>query len=713
MNTDRTNRLPLLLQNTATESGAVALGIVLAYHGRHCSLNELTDACGTTRNGTSPRKLMHAAMVEGLKGKWQPTQDKLKECSGWQNIQTPFISRDRKNQYCVILKAQEEKAKIYNSAKGLQTCKLSDLNSQEILTFSPTSNFKPSKREHQLTERNADLLKPLISKIAVLFMLASGAVIPTLMIAACSAQFIDQFLEQKRLSFGIPIIWLALIAILISISMTLLRNTIIRRMNYVAQRFLADSIYETLFTRTISFFEHRRSGDLAARLMYPYNLPRGAIINCLTPALGLWTNTLLVFFSAFISVQLFLITLTSFVAILYVSYKITIKTKPNLAIRQKALSARTSLALEMIDKLEDFKGSATEFSILQCWHQHFADTVEQNQIIGTKKIIRDSSLNGFIFASRALMLGIGGLLIIQGNVSLGNLLAFIFIENQISDSLYAIPEISNSWQSVQGSLLLFSDLQQAKKDPWNSSFKRDLTLASEQSTCIQEISCKAMAYAFSQLDPPFLHHFDLTIHRGQQILLRGPSGSGKTILLQLLAGLIEPTDGMLLVNHQPIQVIDSRIWHKNVSYITENTALFECSFLENITLWREGCTHEHAIESAKVVGIANFIQNYEKGFDHFLNNASQQLCNSQIAQLAIARALCAKPTILLMDLDSSRLSCEDEQRFYQYCREQLITVISISERSLRYIPYDQVITINDGIIVSQNHPLPGKQVVES
>ena len=678
-------KLPQLLQSVEAESGAVALGIALACQGKTCTLRELSSASGVTRDGTTPEKLLKAAESFGLGGQWESLNNDETADERIQNLSGTAISLDSCNCYCVILASHQDAAEIYNTAKGRQQQKLKNFRGSQLLPLTTTESFSRSQRT-PFWQSSLKSVNPLRRSLLALFLLATGSVVPTLMIAACSSQFIDQFLQQNRLSFGIPIVWLALIALSLSVCMTLLSNLLLRRMCFVLERRMADEVFETLFTRSYGFLTLRDRGDLASRMMYPYYIPGTGIFSFLSPILGLWTALLIVVFSAFISLPLFLLLLLGFVVILRASYVVTSKTADNLTIRQKANNSRYATAFQLINNLYSFKGSGTEFSMLQKWHGFFAEGVNQNQIIGKQKVKRNVTINGTIFATQVLLLGIGGLLIIQGSVSLGSLLAFVFIQGQISDSLQSIPAISNGWQSLQGLLLLYDDLYQGEQDSWHRGLERadhDNTNMEETNDMSNlEITMNDLGCRFSQFDEPILKDFSNHISQGEQILLRGESGSGKTILLQIISGLLEHTEGELIVNGLPITSIDSREWHNKVSYVDDNPSLFSGNLLENITAWRMDCRRSDAINAADIVGLTDWIERFEAGFEHHLENAEQILCSSQKIQFGIARALCGNPRVLLLDVDTSKLRKEDEQRIHDHCREESITLIGLSERSM-------------------------------
>ena len=686
--------LPQILQSVAAESGPVALGIALACYGRICHLSELSAACGVTRDGTSPSKLLSAANQFGLIGEWKTINIiDLKHL-----LHKPTICFTDNFNYSVILNIDETTVEIYDSQIGRIKKSHDQIHSTQMLSLSKSEGFYTSECSPYWLSC-LKLVSPLRWEFLALALLATGSVIPVLMIAACSSQFIDQFLEQKRLSFGVPIVWMAFLALALKSSMSLISDALLRRMSYVLERRMADDLFETLFTRSSSFLELRNGGDMASRLMYPYYIPGTAFFQFLDPALELWTSTFIVLFSAFISFPLFVFLFLGYVAILVSSYQVTVSASNDLVILQKSNSQRYATAFQIINNLESLKAGAMEFSLLEKWHSDFARTIEENQIIGKKKVVRDISINGSIFVTQVLLLGIGGVFIIQGSVSLGSLLAFLFIQDQIADSLQSIPSISNGWQSLQGKLLLYDDIKQAESDQWHKPFQRSelLELSNHQGSF--NIELKNVAYCFSSLDDPFLSDINCTIKSGQQVLIRGEHGCGKTTFMQLLSGLRHPSGGSQLLNGQLLDSIDSRFWHQNVLYIGDKIPLFQGSILENITVWRNGCTSENAIHAASVVGLSGWIDLFERGIEHHLSNPNQILCNSQKLQLGIARILCGQPRVIIMDLNTTELRLEDERRIFSYCRDRGITIVSLSERIADENSYDQVLYLQRGTLI--------------
>ncbi len=688
-------KLPQLLQSVQAESGAVALGIVLALYGKSCCLSELCIASGVTRDGTNPKKLLHAAEHFGLTGDWKISNNRLDIKNMIEDQCMPLICVDESNCYFVVLNIKATTVEIYDTRLGRLQKSLDQIVANQILVLSPSRDFHTSDAL-PYWRSCLQLALPLKWEFIALVLLATVSVIPILMIAACSSQFIDQFLEQRRLSFGVPIVWLALIALSLKVAMSLTSDVLLRRMSYVLERRMADDVFETLFTRSSSFLERRDSGDMASRLMYPYLVPGSAIFAFLSPALGLWTSTLIVIFSAFISIPLFLFVLTGFIAILIASYRVTVSTSDNLTILQKSNSSRFSIAFQMINNLESLKSDGIEFNILNKWHSFFAEGVQQNLSIGKQKVIRNVSIDGSIFVTQALLLGVGGILIIQGSVSLGSLLAFLFIQDQIAESLFSIPAISNGWQSLQGKLLLHDDLKQAEVDVWHKPFERTRSDESDEYSDSFEIELVDVAYRFSHLDQPVLSDINCTIKNGMHVLLRGESGSGKTLFMQLLSGLRHPSEGTQMLNGTSISEIDSNYWHRNVVYLGEDIPLFDGTILENITCWRSNCSTVDVIKVSSVVGLTHWIRRFERGFEHHLVNPNQILCNSQKIQLGIARILCGKPRIALIDVNTAELRSEDEKRIYNFCRDEGISLVSLSERSAHHALYDQILFLQRG-----------------
>ena len=303
-----------------------------------------------------------------------------------------------------------------------------------------------------------ELLAPVESSLKLIALIGTVRVIPLLLIAACSSQFINNFIDQERLSFGLPIVWLITLSMCVSLFLTYARFLASRRCAYVLTKLMSVDIFENIVGSSYEYLKQRDPNELAARMLIPWYVP-DILFNSFVPSVvRLWTNSLVLVFSILISPELFALLLLGVIATGYMTYKVTKESLPYQAIQAKEYNDAFSTGMSCITSLEGIKGEAIESVALRKWQDHFLVIVDVNQKLGKLSIARNLTISGAVFAIKALLLGVGGLLILNGRVTLGTLIAFLFIEEQVAGALYAIPNLAQSWQRLDAYMRLYYDL---------------------------------------------------------------------------------------------------------------------------------------------------------------------------------------------------------------------------------------------------------------
>mgnify|MGYP001193659786 CR=1 FL=1 len=676
--------LPRLLQTSPNESGAVALGIVLACLGKHLSIAELRKLTGTNQSGTTTDKLSTAIHQCGLVGQWvRCDKDASLPSPLFNNRDLPAIVHEGNGKFYALLECQHDTALVYSPTRGLTHTAIHDLPIQSILALSLAPEFVSGGEP-------VSIWRPLYSfaikfklELILLVVLTITSVVPVIVIAACSSQFVDQVLENKFYSFAIPIVWIAIISLVVAVSIRLLFDLIIRRLNFVLIRVLARDVYQYVMTKEQQYFLERPSGSIAYRMMAPYLLTYSISFAFLPPVLNLVFGLLLVFLSAFISVPLCLVLLFGSFVNIYSSYLATIATSSELSAKQRELSLMNSALYAILQYVGEYKSISAEFAATKQWHNHFYNILNLEQSVGIKNNIRNIISSASTFLTEVLVLCIGGILVIQGSVSLGTLLAFLFIQSRVNISLSAIPSISQAWQFLIGNLMSYGDLQQAAVDSSIDIFDRDLHLNDGtydpqiDSSCLEILG---VTYATSDLDPPLFSGLNLSVSSGQRLLIESKNQDSGSVLFNLISGLIQPSSGVIRLGGVDIRSYPTHLLRKKIAYVGVEIPFFDDSIQNNITLKRGFVESDQLVPVCKAVGLDQFVNRYNDAYQSRLHNPTSFLSVSEKFQFSIARALIASPLILILDFDIFKLDSSVELSVYQFCRQHSITVISTSCR---------------------------------
>jgi ABC-type bacteriocin/lantibiotic exporter with double-glycine peptidase domain len=701
---NKRNRIRAILESEPNESGAISLGILLAFYGRHLSLTQLKNDCGVTRDGTTVPKVAAAAELNGLLRLKQASV----ELEALQRLDKqghlPAIILGAHNRFSVLVRCQRDQLEVFDTARGFLQLRPSELFIEEVLLFAPGPEFEIAGHPASAWAMLKRLFLPLKSELLLLVLIATASLIPLLTIAGSTSQFIDAFLQEQRFSFGIPIAWLLLIAVCLSLLLTLFRDLLIRRLEYVLTRSFAATVYESCFSADFPYYLQRSSSELAMRMAFASKIPNLIISQLGTALLQLWTGVLVIAFSSLISPVLFVLLIASFAIVLGFNVLVT----KSLSINNDALTAEgnqaLSLGIQGIGNIESIKSSGLEFEFLRDWQAHYVEGLRQKLIISRQMIRSVVLVNGSIFAITFGLLGVGGIMIIKGSLSLGSLLAFLFLQSQINNALIQTPSITRNWQLADGMLRRLNDVFSAPRDPLLRAFERRPSIPHEEAKLVGTIDMQDVCYSFSPVDPPYISGLQIHLKPGQHLALVGSSGSGKSTIIRMMAGFYRPCSGDYRIGGRSwLEIPDSTI-RASLAYVPQDVFIFNASFEENIKLWRPGYTQAEVLAAAKAADLHDDIMNFSDAYDAVLADDGTNISGGQRQRIEIARALLKNPSILLLDEATSALDNRSEAHVLRAVRARGITVVTVAHRLNAALQSDVVLVLDQGKVVEMGHP---------
>ena len=691
--------LPRLLQTSPNESGAVALGIALACFDKHLSIGELRKLTGTTQSGTNTDKLLSAIQQCGLIGQWvRCDKDPSLPSQLLNQRNLPAIVSEGNGKFYTLLECQHDTALLYSPTHGLLHTAIKELSIESILALSLGPGFVAGGEPVSIWTPLYSIATKVKSELILLVALTITSVVPIILIAACTSQFVDQFLENKFYSFAIPIVWIAFISLVVAVSIRLLVDLVIRRLNFVLMRVLARDVYQYVMIKEPLYFTERPSGSIAYRMMAPYLLTYTIAFALLGPVLNLVFGLLLVVLSAFISFPLSLVLLFGSFLNIYSGYLTTMTTSNELSTMQREQSQMNSALYAILQYVEEYKSISAEFAATNQWHRHFYNIVNIQQSVFIKNNFRNVVSNASVFLTEVLVLCIGGLLVIQGTVSLGTLLAFLFIQSRVNVSLDAIPSISSAWQQLIGLLMSYGDLQQAAIDPSIDVFDRSLNLNKPTPVSLSEsrdLELIDISFATSDLDPPLFTGLSLSVSSGQHLLIEPSQQDSVRELFHLISGLVQPSSGLIRLGGVDINTYPAHSLRKEIALVGPEIPFFDDSIENNISLKRSFVVPDQLVLVCEAVGLDEFVNRYKDAYQSQLVNPASYLSVSEKFQFSIARALIAKPSILILDFNVFKLDAAVELSIYQFCRKHSITVISTFCRPAHQLHVDRVLSMRD------------------
>ena len=695
------------LQYEAAECGAASLATILDYFGRIVELSELRAACGVNRDGSNAKQVLVGARQYNLKTRaYRCSGEELKEAGKF-----PCIVFWGFNHFLVVEGFEGDHAYLSDPAQGRVRVLMEEFLDNftgVVLEFEPDSNFVPGGRQPSLVWSLIRTLVPYQASLLQLLIVSTGQAVLTLLVAGLTSTFIDSFLQNQRLYFGIPIIWLLLLSIIGWLSLLTIQFVILRRMELLLSKKLTADLFRKLFQVTFEFYQTRFQGEIASRLLLGMETTQVLVARLIRFMSSIWIAALILIFAFIISHWLSLLVLIIMASNLILNWWLTDQrydANRKLAIEEGKAQGK---GLQGINNIETLKASGLEFDFLSQWQANFGNVVIQNQLLGAQMALATITASGSSFLLNALIIAAGGFLIIAGKISLGTLVAFQFLQGQLTAPISSLPQINSTIQRLIGDLGRLEDLRKNKNDPLVRSFQllenKDLIAQKETTKLSGKIELRNLNFGFTPNSEPFIKDLNLTIPEGSQLSIVGSSGSGKTTLIRILAGLYSATSGDIFYDNQPWEQHGDQTMRSSLAYVPQQVFIFNASVEDNITLWNpEYNLHDLEI-AAKESQILTTINNHPEAFQRQLKDNGKDLSGGERQRIEICRALLRQPSILLFDEATSALDNATQSKILDTLKKKAITVVNVSHRLDAALRSDAVLVMQNGRVVEYGTP---------
>jgi ATP-binding cassette subfamily B protein len=541
-------------------------------------------------------------------------------------------------------------------------------------------------------------------KLPLLLLVPVGiaSIIPELIIAGSTSQFIDSYLVNNRLNFAVPIAWLLVICSILLIIILSFQNLVLRRLENLFIRRVSIKVFTELFSLPFYFFLANQPAEASARLALGMQIGQMAVSRMLTFLLSIFRAITILVFTLLISVKLTIISLIILVVNLFVTARIT----------QKRESANAQLALVQgladgigtggISTIESIKASALENEFFNEWSSKFSEGVNGQQVqslfVALTGVLGDVSS----FLTQTAIVIVGGFLILQGSLTLGALVAFQFLLGSVVAPLGAISDFANTVQQLTGLSGRVSNIISNEKDSRVRSFRN--TSSSVLPRLDGNIEGIGIHYKFPTSDKEIFSGLDFTIPSGSHLAIVGGSGSGKSTLLKMIAGFYSQDTGQILYDGRTWDQIEDVQLRTSMAYVAQDVFLYRATVCENVTLWDPRFDQTDAYQALCDACLHREIDSYPEGVNRMLRDNGSDLSGGQKQRIEIARALIRRPSILLMDEATSALDDQTESEVLRLIKSRSMTLITVAHRMLSAQLSDHVIVLDRGVIVQEGSP---------
>ncbi|HEX4498010.1 MAG TPA: NHLP family bacteriocin export ABC transporter peptidase/permease/ATPase subunit [Thermoanaerobaculia bacterium] len=692
-------RSPTVLQMEAVECGAASLAIVLARYGRWVPLEELRVACGVSRDGSKASNMVKAARGYGLVAKGFK-----KEPAALRSLPLPAILHWNFNHFVVLDGFRKGRVFLNDPATGPRDVSDEELDEAftgVVLTFEPGPDFQrlgdPPRLIPALRRRLAG------SRAALAFVLLAGLAlaIPGLVVPVFSKVFVDSVLLENRREWLGPLLLAMGIAALLTGLLTWIQQVYLLRLETrLAVGSSSGFLWHVLRLPT-EFFSQRFAGDISSRVAINDRvaqlLSRDVATNVLGALMVVFFAVILFQYDAVLTLVGIAVVSLNVAALRFVSRR-RVDGNRRLAQDQGKL---LGTAIGGLQTIETLKATGGESDLFARWAGFQAKVVNGQQDLERYSQILDAVPSLLSAINTALILGLGGLRVMNGSLSLGGLVAFQLLMASFIAPINRLVSLGGRLQTVEGDMNRLDDVLRYRIDPAAGNVAGELPAPGASVRLRGFLDLREVAFGYSRLDPPLIEGLDLTLKPGSRVALVGGSGSGKSTISRLVTGLYEPWSGEIRFDGGKRQEVPAAVLTSSLAAVDQNVFLFEGTVRENLTLWDTTIPLPEVVAAAKDACIHEDIAARQGGYESLVEEGGANWSGGQRQRLEIARALVGRPSLLVLDEATSALDSTTENRIDQNLRRRGCTCLIVAHRLSTIRDADEIVVLEKGKVVQR------------
>ncbi|MFY1027802.1 type I secretion system permease/ATPase [Actinobacillus seminis] len=458
---------------------------------------------------------------------------------------------------------------------------------------------------------------------------------------------------------------------------------------------LGAKLFRHLLALPISYFENRRVGDTVARVRELDQIRNFLTGQALTSVLDLLFSFIFFAVMWYYSPKLTIVILLSLPC--YIAWSIFISPILRRRLDEKFTRNADNQAflVESVTAIDTIKALAVTPQMTNIWDKQLASYVSADFRVTVLATIGQQGIQLIQKTVMIINLWLGAHLVISGNLSIGQLIAFNMLSGQVIAPVIRLAQLWQDFQQVGISITRLGDVLNAPTENFQGKF----SLPEIQG----DVTFKNIRFRYKPDTPIILNDVNLTIKQGEVIGIVGRSGSGKSTLTKLLQRFYIPENGQVLIDGHDLALADPNWLRRQIGVVLQDNVLLNRSIRDNIALTDPSMPIEQVIHAAKLAGAHDFISELREGYNTMVGEQGAGLSGGQRQRIAIARALVNNPRILIFDEATSALDYESEhiimQNMQQICHGR--TVIIIAHRLSTVRNADRIIVMEKGHIVER------------
>jgi subfamily B ATP-binding cassette protein HlyB/CyaB len=458
---------------------------------------------------------------------------------------------------------------------------------------------------------------------------------------------------------------------------------------------LGARLFRHLMALPIAYFQARRVGDSVARVRELENIRNFLTGSALTLVIDLFFTVVFLAVMWLYSPLLTGVVLASFPFYIAISAAATPLFRARLDEKFRRGAENQAFLVESVTGIETLKAMAVEPQMQRRWEEQLA-----GYVAASFRVLRlgNTASQSVQLVNKLAMAGIlyfGARLVIAGDLSVGELVAFNILAGRVSAPVLRLAQVWQDFHQARLSVARLGDILNAAPEPSLAAGRAALPAIRG------EVAFERVTFRYRIDGPEVLRDVAFKVAPGEVIGIVGPSGSGKSTVTRLIQRLYVPESGRVLIDGVDIAAVDPAWLRRQVGVVLQENVLFNRSVRDNIALADPAMPIERVMAAATLAGAHDFILELPEGYDTVVGERGSGLSGGQRQRIAIARALVVNPRILIFDEATSALDYESERVIQQNMRQiaRGRTVLIIAHRLSTVRSVDRIMTIDRGRLV--------------
>ncbi len=463
---------------------------------------------------------------------------------------------------------------------------------------------------------------------------------------------------------------------------------------------LGAKLFDHLLRLPLAYFEARRVGDSVARVRELENIRNFLTGSALTLVIDLFFT--LIFFAVLYYYSPLLTAVVAGAIPFYIvlSAWITPILRQRLEDKFTQGAENQAFLVESVNGIQTLKSMAVEPQMRRRWEEQLAGYVHASFKAASLGNIANQTAGFINKVTVVLILWVGATLVMNGELSVGQLVAFNMIAGRVSGPILRLVQLWQDFQQAGISVRRLGDILDTPAEPGYNPGRTTLPRLRG------EVRFDHVSFRYVPDRPQVLRDITLDVRPGEVIGIVGRSGSGKSTLTRLIQRLYVPESGRVLIDGVDLALVEAAWLRRQIGVVLQENFLFNRTVRENIALADPGMPMERVIAAARMAGAHDFILELPEGYDTLVGEHGSNLSGGQRQRIAIARALTVDPRILILDEATSALDYESERiiqdNMRAICRDRTVFIIAHRLSAVRQA--DRILVMEEGRIVEQgNH----------